>query len=440
MHALVIAVLMTSTLGEYLSTSTKLPGALKLIPEMFSVIIAVGVVFLGIRQGFGRIPAKYWFVFTALVLIIACGCLSSGEGSGPVIAGARYYMRTMPLFILPAVYTFSEKQLSQQLKVLLAIGVVQVPLACYQRWIVYDSGRFSGDSVFGTLMDSGVLSLVLIGMVLVLTGMFLRKRLSLPYFLILFFVLLLPTTINETKVIVILLPVGLLATLVVASPPGKKMRTFVGGFALLVAFAAILIPVYDFFAERSPWNQGRNLEDFFTDQKTMATYMETQKKGAALGMGRDVRRGDAIQVPLQYLGRDPITLAFGLGMGNATHSNIGEAFTGAYNGLFDRFLITSATVFLLEVGLFGISLIFIIYWFIFSDTLVVARTGDMGLTGAIAAGWVGVAAVAPLATLYSPIHTYASISYLFWYLSGVVVARRGSLVLARSVAVKNHAF
>jgi hypothetical protein len=277
-------------------------------------------------------------------------------------------------------------------------------------------------------LESGILSLVLIGIVLVLTGQLLRKRIGTIAFIVLFFVLLIPTTINETKVTAIVLPIGLLTTIVAASPPGKRLRIFLGGVSLLLVFAAILVPVYDYMNRNSPYKQGRTLEDFFTDQKTMATYMATQKQGAALGMRRDVRRGDALEVPFQYMARDPIQLAFGLGIGNATHSNIGESFTGAYNGLFDKFLITSVTIFLLEIGLFGTALIFVLYWFIFADTLAVAKT-DTTYTGSLAAGWIGVVAIMPAATFYSAIHTYTSMSYLFWYFSGVIAARRVQLLL-----------
>lgn len=432
MQALVILTFITATLGEFLSTSSKGPGALKLLPEMLSGIIALLVVLLGVRRGFARVAPKYWLVFGVLLVIIICGVLSSGEGSGPVVAGARYYLRAIPLFILPAVYPFSEKQVRQQLGVLLCIGLFQVPLACYQRWVIYAAGRFSGDDVYGTMMESGILSIVMICIALVLTGMYLRKRIALKRFIVLFFFLLLPTTINETKVTVIVLPIGLLTAILAASPPGRRLRIGLGGLAILGAFGAIFVPIYDAMNANSPWKEGRTIEDFFTDQKIMANYM-AQKKGAALGMKRDVRRGDAIKVPIDYLSRDPIQLIFGLGMGNASHSNLGESFTGDYNGLFNPFLITAFTVFLLEVGLLGVALIFLLDWLIFRDTLIVAKL-DQGVVGAVAAGWVGVVAVIVLATFYSPIQSYASISYLFWFWSGLIASRRTEILQAHSHA------
>jgi hypothetical protein len=428
MHALVIATFMTVTLGEFLSSTTKGIGMLKLIPEMLSAVVTLLVVLLGVRRSFRLVAPKYWLVFGTLVVVIVAGILSNGEGSGPILQGARLYLRAIPMFILPAVYPFTDKQLRQQLRVLLVIGLVQVPIACYQRWVILDAGRFSGDDVYGTLMESGILSLVLIGMVLVLTGQFLRKRISTRLFVLLFFFLLVPTMLNETKITVFALPIGLLTTIVTAAPPGKRMRIFLGGVSLLVAFGAIFVPIYDAMNANSPWKEGRTLEDFFTDQKTMANYME-QKKGASLGMGRDVRRGDAITVPLQYLSKDPVQLAFGLGMGNASTSNLGQAFTGDYNGLFEKFMITAFSVFLIEVGVFGVSLIFLLYWLLYKDTLAVART-DPGLTGSIAAGWIGVVAITPLATLYQPLEAFTSVSYLFWFYSGLMAARRTQLTYA----------
>jgi hypothetical protein len=428
MHALVMTILSMSTLGEFLSTSTKGIGILKLIPEMLSLVMSILIVMLGVRRGFGQVSPKYWLVFGTVVIIIVAGIFSNAEGSGPVLAGARYYLRAIPMFILPAVYQFTEKQLKQQLRLLLAVGLVQVPLACYQRWVIYDAGRFSGDEVYGTLMESGVLSLVLIGVVLVLTGQFLRKRISGKLFVALFFVLLFPTTINETKVTVIVLPVGLLTTLIVAAPRGKRLRILLGGVTMLVVFGAILAPIYDAMNAHYQWKEGRTIEDFFTDQQTMSNYM-VQKKGAELGMKREPRRVDALTVPLHYLAKDPVTLAFGLGMGNASHSNLGEAFTGDYNGLWDKFLVTGFTSLVLEIGVFGVSLVFLLYWLIFQDTLAVAKL-DTGLMGSIAVGWIGVAAITPLATLYTVIQGYASCSYLFWYFSGLVCARRMQLMLA----------
>jgi hypothetical protein len=64
-----------------------------------------------------------------------------------------------------------------------------------------------------------------------------------------------------------------------------------------------------------------------------------------------------------------------------------------------------------------------IFWFVYSDTLVVARE-DSSVLGAIAAGWTGVVAIFAVGVLYTSFHDFASVTYLYWYISGMVCARR----------------
>ena len=425
MHALVLLTLFSSMVAEGAAAVPGAPALLKFVPEMLAVVLTLCVLFEGIRSGFD-VTAKYWIALGAMAFIITCGLITNSVGAGPVVAGLRYYLRWVPLFLAPAVFRFNEQQIRQQLLALVALGLAQIPIAGYQRWVVWSAERFSGDDVRGTVNDSGVLSIILICMVLVLTGYFMHKRIKkLPY-LTLFFLLLLPTTINETKATVLLLPAGLLTAIVIAAPRGRRLGILLGSAGLMVVFLAILIPVYDKMNENNPYKNERSIVDFFTDQNRMATYMEN-KQAVALGTKRDVRRGDAIAVPLQYLARDPIYLAFGLGMGNVSRSSMGEQFTGNYYSLFQRFVITDFSVFLLELGVLGTGLVFVLYWLIFSDTLAVARL-DTGMTGAFAAGWVGVVVVVTAGTFYSVMHTYASISYLFWYGSGIIAARRAQLL------------
>ncbi|MGH8138269.1 MAG: hypothetical protein ACREVV_08760 [Steroidobacteraceae bacterium] len=428
MQALVMIVICAATLADYATAELALPGALKFVPEMLSCIVAALVLFEGIRKGFALVATKYWLVFGLATFIIVCGILTNSVGTGPILAGMRYYLRAIPLFLLPAVARFSDEQLRRQLNLLLGIGLLQIPFACYQRYIIWYQGRFSGDDVVGTVMESGVLSIMLICMVLVLTGFFVQKRISRMRYIGLFLLLLLPTMINETKATVILLPIGLITATVVAAPPKKRLRVFGMGVSLLVVFGAILIPVYDFMAQKDPYKNEQHLTDFFTSQKEIDRYMEA-KKPAGVGTQTEVRRGDAIRVPLEYLARDPVRLAFGLGIGNASHSSIGENFTGQYFNLFQRFIITSFSVFLLEIGLLGTVLVFLLYWLVYRDAVVVAKK-DPSLTGSIAVGWTGIVAVMTLSTFYVTTHAFSSLSDLYWYFSGIVAARRVQLQLA----------
>jgi len=138
---------------------------------------------------------------------------------------------------------------------------------------------------------------------------------------------------------------------------------------------------------------------------------------------------------LQYLAKDPVRLAFGLGLGNVSPSNIGKSFEGSYYRLFRNLLISSFAFFLLEFGLLGVMLIGALFWMVFSDSLTVARRDDT-LTGALAAGWTGVVAIFLVATLYNAFHFFTSVTYLYWYLSGIICAR--AMALRRDAHAYHH--
>jgi hypothetical protein len=73
--------------------------------------------------------------------------------------------------------------------------------------------------------------------------------------------------------------------------------------------------------------------------------------------------------------------------------------------------------------------VFGLYWLVLFDAFAVARA-DPSIVAGLAAGWVGVVAVMAACTFYTPIHAFASDSYLYWYFSGLIAARRCELAFA----------
>src|SRR5579871_3693270 len=204
MQSIALLVLCVASLMDYIMSLWAGPVVFKLVPEMLSTLVAGYVLLEGMRSGFGGVAPKYWAVFVLVTFVMVCGILTNSVGAGPVFTGMRTYVRAMPLFLLPALYPFSERQIQQQLRLLLGIGLLQLPISGYQRYEVLARGGFSGDSVVGTFVESGPLSIVLICMAFVVLGLFIRKRIGLIPFLTLFFLLLFPTTINETKATIFL--------------------------------------------------------------------------------------------------------------------------------------------------------------------------------------------------------------------------------------------
>ena len=78
-------------------------------------------------------------------------------------------------------------------------------------------------------------------------------------------------------------------------------------------------------------------------------------------------------------------------------------------------------------------LVFVLYWMILRDSVAVARA-DESLTGLLAIAWTGIVVLAIVATPYKNIHNYVSLSYLFWYFSGLIAARRMRIAFAAKSA------
>jgi hypothetical protein len=438
MQSFILVIICCVTMNDFVVKTFGLPPVLRFLPEAMSAIVALYVLFVGTRDRFRLVAPKYWLAFGALTVVLLCGIIDNQSATGPMLSGMRFYLRAVPLFLLPAVLPVTVEQLERQFKLLLAIGLLQVPLTIYQRWVLFAGEHGSGDDVKGTIGDSGMLSVILICMVLVLTGLLLRRRIGALRYSVLAFLLLIPTMINETKVTVIFLPVGLLLTLFIAGEPGKRLRYMgiaLGGLAL---FGALFVPVYNTLQGNVRFRNEHDIVAFFSSEKKLEHYLSSDVKG--VGTKKDVRRGDAILVPLQFLAKDPVRLAFGLGMGAVSPSNFGKNFEGSYYELFRPFLILSYSIYLLEFGVLGLSLIGVLFWLVFRDSLAVARQ-DESLIGGLASGWAAVVVIVAITTFYNLFHEFASATYLYAYYAGALCARRVWLASrdagrgARSVSV-----
>jgi hypothetical protein len=428
MQVFILIVMGIVTTSDFVVQWFDLPQVLHFIPEMLSLLLIVYIFIAGTRSRFELVAPKYWLIFAALTVVILCGILNGEPGAGPIITGMRFYLRALPMFFLAAVAPVDDDQLRKQLKLLLAVGLLQLPVCVYQRWIVYSQDKFSGDSVRGTLQDSGIVSMYEICAALILLGMMLKRRISKLWFTLLFFVLLFPTTINETKGTVIFLPLGLMVVLIIGAEPGKRLRYAALTLIALIAFGAIFVPIYDALEQHNHYKV--KLVDFFTDQQRLDAYLVAQGRHTGTGIGghKLSGRGDAVMVPFAYLSRDPANLAFGLGMGSVSPSNLGKNFEGGYYRLFRSLEVNSFSFFMLELGVLGLILIGGMYGLMFGDSVFVARY-DPGLAGAVAAGWTGAVAIFFLGILYNVFYQFPSASYLFWYFAGVISARRVALTL-----------
>ena len=74
-------------------------------------------------------------------------------------------------------------------------------------------------------------------------------------------------------------------------------------------------------------------------------------------------------------------------------------------------------------------------WMIFRDACRLAHS-DTGLIGALGAGWTGVTVVIAVSIVYKDLTVFTSLSFVFWYISGLVAAARIRQVLAGGAPVQ----
>ncbi|MGH8322386.1 MAG: hypothetical protein ACRETD_01085, partial [Steroidobacteraceae bacterium] len=77
--------------ASYLTELHWLPKAARFLPEALSAVIGIQVVLAGTAQRFSGVAPKYWLIFGAMAVMIVCGMIANGVGSGPEIGGLRYY-------------------------------------------------------------------------------------------------------------------------------------------------------------------------------------------------------------------------------------------------------------------------------------------------------------------------------------------------------------
>jgi hypothetical protein len=424
MHWLVTALFVQILVVEYLIKSRGLlhPYAI-LLPEVLSGI-AMLVVLVRIMGG-ARVAFDWRYgVFLALLLFtLVVGYTVQDVPDGAMLAGARSYIKFLPFFLLPAVHRFTPKQLHAQLVLLLVLAMLQTPLAVYQRFVEFASSMHTGDPVKGTLTTSSAMSLFMLAAIGGAVSFYLRGRLSLKTLLALCAWLFLPTTINETKATLLLLPFALLVPAMVMPGKGQRLRKVAPilgvGFVAVTAFVLVYNYLIQFRQYAGP------IGEYFTGEGLHYLYT-----GAANTDEINIGRFDSIEIALDHTSQDPLKLAFGYGAGNVSESFLPE-FAGQYWSYFTRFGVsqTQITTFLWEVGVVGLVVYLYFFALVARDALTLARSSDAeALLGQI---WTVAMIIMTFGLVYKAVFSMNDLGYPFWYFSGVVASRA---VLVRQAA------
>lgn len=408
--ALYASVFSTGYLAKRLGV---IPSVWVLLPEALS-IVALLIVLARLIASRQMLLSWRYFAFLGLFsFVLLFGFLAQSVPLGAVVSGLRNYVKFIPFFLLPAVYPFTKRQLKVQLGFLLAVLLVQSPLAVYQRFVQFAGHMNTGDPVRGTTTSSSALSMLMVCVIALLVTLYLHRRIRLPLLLCAVAVYFLPTTLNETKGTLLMMPVALLGPTLFMPRGSRSLRRIfpvaaVGGAAL---FAYVLI--YNSLIVYGQY--GHKIGTFLTGGY-VESYLYT---GASEGEDRYIGRIDSVDFAVQVLSADPLKFAFGLGAGNASHSSL-PGFDGQYASYYERYGVdvTQVSYFLWEIGIVGLCVYLLLYWFVFQDARLLAKTdGPFAIYGQV---WATVLILMTMALMYKSVFTIDEIAYLFWFYTGVV--------------------
>ncbi len=431
MNALIIVLFYSLFLGRYFVDGLRLlPASAKLLPELLSAIALVIVIGQLIGGARIRLDWRYGLFFVLLLFTLFFGFMAQSVDAGPIVSGLRFYLKPLPFFLLAAVYPLTERQEKTLFYSLVPLVCMEAPVAFYQKYVAFRAMWHTGDVITGTLIASGPLSLIMLCAITAVVILYLRSMLGLIPFVIGVGFLLAPTTINETKITIILLPLVTLLP-VVFMPRGKRpVRKLVPILAVGAVCAVSYLAVYSYFSQ---FEHGESIESFMES----GAYEKYLYNKGDQNSSRDLARLDTVIFAVDFLKRDPLRLAFGVGAGNATQSPL-KNFEGKYADYYGPMGIgqTQVTYFIWEIGFFGLFVYLLFCAVSFRDAVFLAR-GE-GPFAALGQYWATVIVVMTIGLAYSAIFTSYELSYLFWFFSGLVgskahVQRRAESAAAQAI-------
>jgi hypothetical protein len=250
---------------------------------------------------------------------------------------------------------------------------------------------------------SGTLSVFLLLVLAFYIASYLRGQINLLQFSLGAIVLLLPTSMNETKITFALLPVCFILPLLFGVVEKKK----IGRMLWLICFAGLAIislkTIYDFFVVKR-WGYG--IGEFVQMQGRLEGYA-------------DYRLVPIIKT-LERALNDPVAFFFGVGAGNASPSFTPQM-AGEYSTVLSSLNLAHLGVvdLLWEVGFAGISVIVLCLAMVFLDALKISKSGE-GLPRVIGLAMVSIIPIYCATSAYFNITQVIIVNIPFWLLCGFV--------------------
>lgn len=224
------------------------------------------------RDWWARVSRAWLCLLAAGVVLAVIGCTLNAMDPLAAFNGLRRYFRFLPFALLPWLWGLMHVSWQRQAGLLLVLLLLQLPLALLQRLSV-ELTVAPGDHVVGTLGSPAFLTIVMLCAVSVLSALWLHGRVRPVLALIAMSLVFLPCTLNESKAVLILLPMAVLLPWVFSFYAVSWRR---GALLLiwLLGALAVFFPVYDHF-NYSRW--GYTLWEFLFERDRLAGYLDGSK-------------------------------------------------------------------------------------------------------------------------------------------------------------------
>ncbi len=425
---------------------TALPRWTYGLVELLSAVVLV-LLLVYWRAWCARVPRAWLALLAAGIVLAVIGCALNAVDPLVALNSLRRYFRFLPFAVLPWLWGLMHVSWQRQTGLLLVLLLLQLPLALLQRLSV-ELTVAPGDHVVGTLGSPAFLTIVMLCAVSLLTALWLHGRVRPLLALLLMTLLFLPCTLNESKAVLVLLPMAVLLPWLLSFwvVPWRRSAALL---VWLLGALAVFFPVYDHF-NYSRW--GYSLWEFVFERDRLAGYLDStqamdrqetlgvlNKKGQRRIMEANEQRNairkareqgvkgtrrpgkiNSMQLAWRGLQSAPALGVFGFGAGSTSLSTVASA-QGALAEDIEHQKPDSTAISQVswELGWSGLAWVLLIGCYIAWQALrLLIKGGHYRWVGSAALGVLGLCATS---LLHKNLIDSAVIWGLFWYLSAWVV-------------------
>jgi len=377
------------------------------IPEFITIIIVILIPFRTAVTKQAHFPIKYALLLIIYLAHIGIGFLLNDVSGWTMLAGIRIYTKFIPVFLVFLIFPLTEQEFKKIILFVVVLTMIQFPVVLWQRFVTY-AAEISGDPMGGTLghSASGVLSIFLLIIISFLVAFYFKEEISLRVFLILVAAAFIPTTLNETKITFLLLPIAFIFPALFIKAKRKTIFRVMLVAVIFLGSFVILKVIYDYF-QTPRWGYG--IQTFVTMPGRLEGYSRM--------------RLDPIKYSFTNATKDPRFLFFGRGAGN-----VSEGFTPILSGKYvqeGKYYGVGGVSFpkmIWEIGIFGTILLFSFPFFIFLDAASLSK--KEGFLGAFALGMLSFTVFFSLSIFYTSTMDANLLLYLFFLTGGYIVKQR----------------